>query len=230
MAVSADDIALLTREGFIMTAAEPLELVAEPFDATALDEIASTGRKYAIEMVGTFCLLVTVGVALCAANPFAALGIGAGLIAMVYLGFRGADVHCNPAITLAAVLWQRIPMRDAAGYWCAQLAAGVCAAIVCRVLVGPARMEIATLLSGRTLIAALAAELSFAFILGCVVFRCVSGDGYPSNKLADLAIGIAVVAGAVDLAALFGDVYLVSQVIAGALAGIAFLAFGSADR
>jgi aquaporin Z len=212
-----------------------LELFAEPVDViepTALDEIASTGHKYAIEMVGTFCLLVTVGVALSAANPFAALGIGAGLIVMIYLGVHGADVHCNPAISLAAVLWQRIPMRDAVGHWCAQLAAGMCAAIVCRVLVAPAQMEMATMtmLSGRTLIAALAAELSFTFILGCVVFRCLSRDGYPSNTLANLAVGIAVLAGGVDLAALVGDVYLVSQVIAGALAGIAFLGFGSAGR
>jgi aquaporin Z len=215
--------------------AEPLEFFVEPFDViepTALDELARTAHKYAIEMIGTFCLLLTVGVALCTANPFAALGIGAGLIAMVYLGVRGADVHCNPAITLAALLWQRIPMRDAAGYWCAQLAAGVCAAMVCRVFVGPAQLETATMtmLSGRTLVAALAAELSFTFILSCVVFRCLSSDGFPSNKLVHLAIGIAVVAGAVDLAALFGGVYLVSQVIAGALAGIAFLGFGSAGR
>lgn len=215
--------------------AETLEFFVEPFDViepTALDELARTTRKYAIEMIGTFCLLFTVGVALCTANPFAALGIGAGLIAMVYLGVRGADVHCNPAITLAALLWQRIPMRDAAGYWCAQLVAGVCAAMLCRVLVGPAQLETATMtmLSGRTLVAALAAELSFTFILSCVVFRCLSSDGFPSNKLVHLAIGIAVVAGAVDLAALFGGVYLVSQVIAGALAGIAFLGFGSVGR
>jgi aquaporin Z len=217
-----------------MTAA-PLELLAEPFDViepTALDELTRTVRTYGIEMVATFGLLLTVGVALCVAKTFAALGIGTGLYAMVYLCGHRADVHCNPAITLAALLWQRIPMRGAAGYWCAQLAAGVCAAIVCRVLVAPDQMQTATMtmMGGRTLVAALAAELSFAFILSWVVFRCISGQGLPSNKLAHWAIGIAVVAGAVDLAAVLGDVYLVSQVIVGAVAGIAFLAFGSADR
>ena len=40
----------------------------------------------------------------------------------------------------------------------------------------------------------------------------------------------AVVAGTVDFAALFGGVYLVSQLIAGAFTGIAFLTFGSAAR
>jgi aquaporin Z len=105
--------------------AEPWELAAEPFhvtEPTVLAEIARAGRKYAIEALGTFCLLSTVGVVLCIANPFAALGIGAILMAMVYAGGHRAGVHCNPAITLAALLRRWIPMRDAAGYWCAQLA------------------------------------------------------------------------------------------------------------
>jgi hypothetical protein len=45
-----------------------------------------------------------------------------------------------------------------------------------------------------------------------------------------LAISVALVAGTVDFAALFGAVFLVSQVIAGAFTGIAFLTFGSAAR
>jgi len=213
--------------------AEPWEL--DPFDVIehlALAELSRAGRKYAIEAIGTFFLVSTIGAALCTANPFAALGIGAVLIAMVYVGGRRAGVHCNPAITLAALLWHRIPMRDAVGYWCAQLVAGLWAAIVWRVLVAPARMEAAIMmmLSGRTLVAALAAELSFTFILSCVVFSCMNGNGYPPNRLMDWAIGVGVVAGGVDLAALFGGVYLVSQVIAGALAGIAFLTFGSVGR
>jgi aquaporin Z len=215
--------------------AEPWELAAQPFDvieSTVLAEIGRAGRNYAIEAVGTFCLLWTVGVVVCTANPFAALGIGAVLMAMVYAGGRRAGVHCNPAITLAALLRDWISMRDAAGYWCAQLVAGMWAAIAWRIVVAPDRIEAATvmMLNGRTLVAALAAELSFTFVLSYVVFSCVNSAGYPPNKLANLAIGIAVLVGGVDLAALFGVVFLVSQVITGALAGIAFLAFGSAAR
>ena len=214
---------------------EPWELAAEPFeilDVTVRAEIARAGRKYAIEAIATFCLLSTVGIALHTANPFAALGIGAVLIAMVCAGGQRAGVHCNPAITLAAVLRHWIPMRDAVGYWCAQLLAVVWAAIAWGLVVGPARMEAANvmMLSPRTLVAALAAELAFTFVLSYVVLSFVSGTGHTPNKLAYFAIGIAVLLGGLDIAALFGDEFLVSQVIAGALAGIAFLGFGSAGR
>ena len=215
--------------------AEPWELAAEPFeilDSTVRAEIARAGRTYTIEALATFCLLSTVGIALHTANPFAALGIGAVLIAMVCAGGQRAGVHCNPAITLAALLRHWIPMRDAVGYWCAQLLAALWAAIAWRVVVGPAGLEAANvmMLSPRTLVAALAAELAFTFVLSYVVLSFVSGTGHTPNKLADFAIGIAVLVGCVDLAALFGVECLVSQVIAGALAGIAFLGFGSAGR
>jgi aquaporin Z len=215
--------------------AELWELRAKPFDlveSTVLSEIARAGRKYAIEALGTFCLLSTVGVVLCTANPFAAVAVGATLILMVHAFGHRAGLHCNPAITLAALLRHWIPMRDAAGYWCAQIVGGMWAAIAWRVVVSPARIEAATamMLSGRTLVAALAAQLSFTFVLSYVVFRCLDDTDHPPNTLADFAIGVAVVVGGVDLAALFGVVCLVSQIVAGALAGVAFLTVGQAGR
>ena len=70
----------------------------------------------------------------------------------------------------------------------------------------------------------------FAFVLAYVVFSCVESRRDVPNSVWHLTIGIAVVAGTVDFAALFGGWYLVSQVIAGAFTGIAFLTFGSAGR
>jgi hypothetical protein len=106
------------------------------------------------------------------------------------------------------------------------------AAIAWRVVVAPAQIEAATrtMFSGRTLVAALAVELSFTSVLSYVVFSCINGTGHPPNKLADMAIGVAIMVGGVDLAAIFGVVCLVSKVITGAVAGIAFLTFGSAGR
>jgi hypothetical protein len=63
-----------------------------------------------------------------------------------------------------------------------------------------------------------------------VVFSGIESPRDAPNTVWHLAIGIAVVAGTVDFAALFGGVYLVSQVIAGAFTGIAFLTFGSAAQ
>jgi len=75
-----------------------------------------------------------------------------------------------------------------------------------------------------------AAELLFTFVLGYVVFSCIESPRDAPNTLWHFAICVAVVAGTVDFAALFGGVFLVSQVIAGAFTAIAFLIFGAAAR
>jgi aquaporin Z len=217
-----------------MTAFPP-QVLAEPFDAvatTAIGENSEAIGKYALELLGTFCLLVTVGVTMCTANPFAALGVGAVLMAMIYAGAHQAGAHFNPAITLGALLWGRISLRAAAGHWCAQFAAGLCAVLAWHVIVDPQRIAAASAitLSGRPLMAALAAEALFTLVLSYVVFSCATAGRKPSNPLSDFAVGVAVIAGAVDVGALLGDVFMVSQIIAGATAGIAFLTFGSADR
>jgi aquaporin Z len=86
------------------------------------------------------------------------------------------------------------------------------------------------MLSGRALVAAFGAELLFTFVLGYVVFSCAEPARRTPDTLWHLAIGVALVAATVDSAALFGSVLLVSQVIAGAFTGIAFLTVGSAAR
>ena len=198
----------------------------------ALVDKPRTLEKYTVEALGTFGLVLTVGVGLCSGSPFAALGIGVVLMALIYAGGLRSGAHFNPAITLAAAMWGRISYSEAAGYWLAQLAAGLCAAITTRLVVGSGQSEavMEMMLSGRALVAAFGAELLFAFVLAYVVFSCIESPRDAPNTVWHLAIGIAVVAGTVDFAALFGGVYLVSQVIAGAFTGIAFLTFGSAAQ
>jgi aquaporin Z len=204
----------------------------ELYTPSALVEKPRTLDKYAVEALGTFGLVLTVGVGLCSRSPYAALGIGAVLMALIYAGGHRIGAHFNPAITLAAAIWGRIPFGEAAAYWLAQLAAGLCAAIATRLVVGSGQSEavMEMMLSGRALVAAFGAELLFAFVLAYVVFSCVEPARDAPNTVWHSAIGIAVVAGTVDFAALFGGVYLVSQLIAGAFTGIAFLTFGSAAR
>jgi aquaporin Z len=210
-----------------MTAA-PLDIV----HFTAVTERAGPRAKYLIETLGTFGLLSTVGLAIGTANPFAAVGIGAVLVGLIYTGFQAAGGHFNPAITAAALWWGRITVRQAVAYWCAQFVAGVCAAVAVSVVVGAGQPSaaMAMMLSGRALMAAMAAQLLFTFVLGYVVFSCASPRRRAPNMLSDCAIGVAVLASVVDGSTLFGDAFLVSQVIAGAFTGIAFLAFGSAAR
>jgi aquaporin Z len=206
--------------------------MVEPYPPVVLLEKPRTFAKYVIEALGTFSLVLTVGVGLCSGTPVAALGIGAVMMALIYAGGHRTGAHFNPAITLAAAMWGRIPFREAAAYWLVQLAAALCAAIAWRPIVGSGQSESVTemMLSGRALVGVFGAELLFTFVLGYVVFSCVAPPRDAPNTLWHLAICVAVVVGTVDFAAMLGGVFLVSQVIAGAFTGIAFLVFGSAAR
>src|ERR1700736_7013431 len=91
--------------------------------------------KYAVEAVGTFFLVFTVGTAVGSASALAPLGIGAVLMVMVYAGGHISGGHYNPAVTLAVLVRRRISLRDAAAYWIVELGAGLLAAVVIRATV-----------------------------------------------------------------------------------------------
>ena len=98
------------------------------------------GLKYAVEAIGTFFLVFTVGAAVGSASPLAALGIGAVLMVMIYAGGHISGGHYNPAVTLAVLVRRRIGLRDAVAYWIVQFGAGLLAAVVVRGIIDPALM------------------------------------------------------------------------------------------
>src|SRR6266480_3189969 len=80
-------------------------------------------QKYLIEFIGTFFLVLVVG--LSGGN---ALAIGGVLAAMVYMGGYVSGGHYNPAVTLG-VWWQKkIPAKEAGWYILTQLLAAIVAA------------------------------------------------------------------------------------------------------
>src|SRR4051794_41289088 len=89
-------------------------------------------RKYLVELIGTFFLVLTVG--LCVLKPdagvIAPLAIGSALMVMVYAGGHISGGHYNPAVTLAVWIRGRSTAIDAVAYWVAQVLAGVAAALV----------------------------------------------------------------------------------------------------
>jgi aquaporin Z len=204
----------------------------ESYPAGVLVENRRTLDRCLVEAVGTFGLVLTVGVAMCSRTPFAATAVGAVLMLLIYAGGYRVGAHLNPAVTLAAALWGRIPLSEAAASWLAQLAAGACAAMVTRLTVGALQAEGVTdmMLGGRPLVAAYGATLMFAFVLAYVKFSCAEPRRNAPNSVWHLVIAIGVLASTVDFAALFGGVYLISQVIASAFTAIAFVTFGSAAR
>jgi aquaporin Z len=216
----------------------------------ANSEWGAAARRYAVEMVGTFFLVFTVAACGLGGSAYTPLAAGAVLAAMIYAGGHVSGGHFNPAVTLAVLLRGRIGLRDAAWYWIAQLAAGLIAAAAARAVVNPARVTALTL-SGRAMTAAAVAELLFTFALCSVVLNVATSRRQQGNAFFGLAIGFTVLAGAfavggisgaafnpaVALGAAVGGlfpwstlwIYLVAEVVAGAAAGLAFLALNPDD-
>ncbi|HEY1645220.1 MAG TPA: aquaporin, partial [Candidatus Saccharimonadales bacterium] len=79
-------------------------------------------NKYVIEFIGTFFLVLTVGLT---KNPIA---IGAVLGTMVYMGGYISGGHYNPAVTLGVWIQKKISSAQALKYWLVQLLGGLAAA------------------------------------------------------------------------------------------------------
>jgi aquaporin Z len=208
------------------------------------------GRKYAVEAIGTFFLVFTIAASGFSGSTFTPLAAGAVLMVMIYAGGHISGGHYNPAVTMAALCRRRIGLGDAVGYWIAQLAAGLIAAVVARAIVNPAAVKTLDP-SGHALTAVALVELLFTFALCYVVLNVATSKDQPGNSFFGLAIGFTVVAGAFAVGGISGGafnpavalgaavgglfawstlwVYLVVQVVAGAVAGFVFLALNPED-
>src|SRR6267154_6532487 len=226
------------------------QLTAEPVITTG----PRPAVKYAVEAIGTFFLVFTVGAAVGSHSALAPLAIGAALMVMVYAGGHLSGGHYNPAVTLAALVRHRIGVRDAVAYWASQIGAGLIAALLVRTVIDPTQTTATatTTLGGPTLLAAFVVELLFTFALAYVVLNVATSKDHPDNSFYGLAIGFTVVAGAFAVGAISGGafnpavslgaavmgmfawptlwVYLVAQVIAGITAGVSFLALNPDDK
>ena len=176
-------------------------------------------RKYVTEFIGTFFLTLAVGVAALSGSVFVPLAAGGTLMVMVYAGGHISGAHYNPAVTVAALVRRRIGTGDAAGYWVAQVAGGVVAAVIARAVVNPASVK--TLhLSGHAVAAAAVVEVLITFALCYVVLNVATSKDQPGNGFFGLAIGFTVVAGAFAVGGISGGVFNPAVALGGATAGL----------
>ncbi len=159
-------------------------------------------KKYVVEFVGTFFLVLTVGGTVLSGSPLAPLAIGAALMVMVYAGGHVSGAHVNPAVTLAVWMRGKCPAKDVPWYMVAQLLAGTLAAFAARWLVGHAGSA-GALDAGRSLLA----EFLFTFALCWVVLHSATAKATSGNSYYGLAIGFTVTVGACAVGAISGGAF-----------------------
>jgi aquaporin Z len=212
--------------------------------------------KLITEFVGTFFLVLTIGLTVISSHPeLAPLGIASMLMVMIYMGGHVSGAHYNPAVTLAVWMRGKMPAREVGPYMLAQVLGSLAASVLVAVVLNrPLRV-------GPNLDATLAEffllELLFTFALVLVVLNVATSRDTGGNDHYGLAIGFTVLAGAfaagpisggafnpaVALGPILTDVmlgdgktlgglwvYLVATFAGGALAALFFRIQNPADR
>ena len=82
---------------------------------------------YIFEFIGTFFLVLSVGLSVASGSPMAPLAIGGTLMVMVYMGGHVSGGHYNPAVSLAVMMRGGIAAAEMLRYWAAQLLGGLAA-------------------------------------------------------------------------------------------------------
>src|SRR5215831_5059807 len=86
-------------------------------------------RKYLTELIGTFFLVLAVGMSAGAGN-LAPLAIGATLMVMIFAGGHVSGAHYNPAVTVAVLVRGKISPIEAVVYIVVQVAGAALAAML----------------------------------------------------------------------------------------------------
>lgn len=204
-------------------------------------------KKALVEFIGTFFLVLIIGLAVRSGSPLAPLAIAAGLIAVIYAGGHVSGAHFNPAVTLAAFIRGRCDKGDVVPYLAAQFLAAFAAGwLVCYLVGAPAAAP-----ALRGAVPSAVAEFLFTFALAWVILNVATAKGTAGNSHYGLAIGMTVLAGAVSVGGISGGafnpavglgvyvmglesakqlaVYFIADLAGGAAAALAFLYVNGRD-
>jgi aquaporin Z len=152
--------------------------------------------KYIVEMIGTFFLVLTIGMTVIApAAMLPALAIGSALMVMIYSGGHISGAHYNPAVTLAVWMRGKCATAVVPGYMVMQVVGALLASFVVRILKGADAMA-QVQASGGQVVPILLAEFLFTFALAWVVLNSATAKATAGNSFYGLAIGFTVMTGA----------------------------------
>ena len=169
-------------------------------------------KKYIVELIGTFFLVLTVGMA---SGPLTPLAIGSALMVMVFAGGHISGAHYNPAVTLGVLIRGKIGAAEAGGYILFQIVGGVLAALVAGYLGGGAESP-KVISTGPAILAELLGTLALVY----VVLNTATAKGTEGNSFYGLAIGFTVMVMAVALGGVSGGAFNPAVAIGGGMMNI----------
>ena len=162
-------------------------------------------NKYIVEFIGTFFLVMVVGLTVIepGAGILAPLAIGCTLMIMVYAGGPISGGHYNPAVTLGVWIRGKLETKEVLPYMLMQTFGGLIAALVVGFQKGNPVVTSMTLDVTKSLLN----EFLFTFALVYVVLNTATSKKSAGNSYFGLAIGFTVVVGAFAGGGISGGAY-----------------------
>ncbi len=164
-------------------------------------------RKYITEFIGTFFLVLTIGMVVNGGKgDFAPLAIGSALMVMIFAGGHISGAHYNPAVTLAVLIRGKIALPEALVYMVVQIAGGFAASGAVIYLLGD-KIAFVQPDAFADVIKPLVAEIIGTFALAYVVLNTATAKGTSGNSFYGLAIGFTVLTMAYALGGISGGAF-----------------------
>lgn len=182
-------------------------------------------KKLIVEFIGTFFLVLTIGLNVIGATPqsalFAPIAIGTVLAVMIFAGGHVSGGHYNPAVSLAAFLRGRLSAAELPGYWIVQVAGGLLAGSAACWLKGCPVLTPGEIQTGPALLA----EFLFTFALASTVLNVATAKATAGNSFYGWAIGSTVLVGAYSVGSISGGAF--NPAVAIALCSIKLFAWSN---
>ena len=154
-------------------------------------------NKYIIEFLGTFFLVLIIGLS---QNP---LAIGLGLAVLVYMGAHISGAHYNPVVSLAMLINDQIELKEFSFYLASQLLGSVVATYFIMSLGN----DFEVISNTNDISSFFLAEILFTFLLVFVILNVALNKKLEGNQFYGLAIGLTVTAGAFTVGNISGAVF-----------------------
>ena len=154
-------------------------------------------NKYIIEFLGTFFLVLIIGLS---QNP---VPIGLGLAVLVYMGAHISGAHYNPVVSLAMLINDQIELKEFSFYLASQLLGSVVATYFIMLLGN----DFEVISNTNDISSFFVAEILFTFLLVFVILNVALNKNLEGNQFYGLAIGLTVTAGAFTVGNISGAVF-----------------------
>jgi aquaporin Z len=182
-----------------------------PLDFNAGDPFAAAklGPKLVSEFLGTFMLVLTVGLNVLGNSPAGAFSIAASLMCMIYALGDVSGAHFNPAVTLAIFIAKLQPAearqspKEMGLYMAAQIIGGIVAACTYSLIYAGKTFPLGPQ-PGFKWWQAGVAEVIFTFTLAYVVLCAAVSSKTASKDMFGLAIGSCVTVGGFAIGSISG--------------------------